>query len=104
MLMGIIAKPTASQRFVVRAYIPESWHGYYNQITLTLDDQRYPIEQPIQTGFNEILVSLLESRWVEEDYVFFQLEAESVCSPNDYDVHSEDGRKVSMLLIELGFI
>jgi len=103
-LMGIIAKPTTHQKFVVRAYIPESWHGYHNQITLTLDQKRYPIEQPIQTGYNEILVNLLESHRIEEDCIFFQLEAESVCSPNDYDAHSEDSRKVSMLLIELGFI
>ena len=101
-LMGIIAKPAEQARFIVKAYVPDNWHDYTNKITLTLDDKRYNINQPIKTGYNEILVEPLESSGFDNN-LFFQLEAKSVCSPKDYDAHSQDTRKVSLQLIELGF-
>jgi GT2 family glycosyltransferase len=103
-VLGLIAKPVTqeSDSWVIKAYIPDTWHDYHNRLTLTLDDKHYPIKAPIKTGYNEILVSPLNNR-LFNDIVFFQIEAENLYSPDQYDAQSEDNRKVSLQLIEFGF-
>jgi hypothetical protein len=102
-LTGIIAKPTECETFsfVIKAYVPETWHNYQNQLILTLADTKYPISQPINKGCVDILIPLGNCSF--SNRLFFRLEAKNVCSPKDYDEHSQDNREVSMQLIELGF-
>ncbi|HAI68644.1 MAG TPA: hypothetical protein DCM38_04300, partial [Gammaproteobacteria bacterium] len=103
-LLGLIAKPVEQDTFswILKAYVPETWQDYHNGIMLTLDAQQYPISQPIKAGYNEILVGPLDST-LFNDIVFFQLEAENVFSPSQYDPHSQDNREISLQLIEFGF-
>jgi GT2 family glycosyltransferase len=102
-LNGIITKLAEHETFVIKAYVPDAWHDYQNRITLTLDDKQYHANKLVKTGYNEIQFNLLENTLFNET-VFFQLEAETVCSPCEYDEHSHDSREVSMLLLEFGFI
>ncbi|RKZ54094.1 MAG: hypothetical protein DRR16_00870 [Candidatus Parabeggiatoa sp. nov. 3] len=103
-VLGLIAQPLEQENFsfVIKAYVPETWQDYHNSIMLTLDAQQYPISQPIKAGYNEILVGPLDNS-LFNDIVFFQLEAENVFSPSQYDAQSQDDRKISLQLIELGF-
>ncbi len=104
-LLGIIAKPLTQNKtlsFIIKAYIPETWHDYQNKLTLTLDNKQYQINQTIKPGINEIVVKSLESDSIA-DIVFLQLEANVVYSPSHYDKHSKDNRDVSIQLIEFGF-
>jgi GT2 family glycosyltransferase len=104
-LLGLIAKPSEPEKltWVIKVYVPDSWQDYQNYFTLTLDDKHYPINQAIKPGYNEMLIAELENHWFN-DIVFFRLEAETVSSPNEYDAQIDDHRKVSMQLIELGFL
>lgn len=105
-LLGIIAKPLTENQtlsFIIKAYVPKTWHDYKNQLTLTLDNKEYQINQSIKPGFNEIVVESLESDSIAE-IIFLQLEADVVYSPNHYDKDSKDNREVSIQLIEFGFI
>jgi len=105
-LLGIIAKPLTDNKslsFIIKAYVPETWHNYQNKLTLTLDNKQYQINQSITPGINEIVVESLESDLIA-DIVFLQLEADVVYSPSFYDKNSKDNRDVSMQLIEFGFI
>ena len=105
-LLGIIAKPLTQNKtlsFIIKAYVPETWHDYQNKVTLTLDNKQYQINQSIKPGFNEILVESLESDSITE-IVFLQLEADVIYSPNHYDKDSKDNRKVCMQLIQFGFV
>jgi GT2 family glycosyltransferase len=105
-LLGIIAKPLTENKtlsFIIKAYVPKTWHDYKNQLTLTLDNKEYQINQSIKPGFNEIVVESLESDSIAE-IIFLQLEADVVYSPNHYDKDSKDNREVSIQLIEFGFI
>ncbi|MDM8560434.1 glycosyltransferase family 2 protein, partial [Candidatus Parabeggiatoa sp. HSG14] len=102
-LTGIIAKPTECETlfFVIKAYVPETWYNYQNQLTLILDDKQYLITQLIHTGCTDILIPLGDCSFSNQ--LFFQLEAKNIYSPKNYDELSQDNREVSMQLIELGF-
>ena len=101
-LRGIIAKPSTTEPlyFVIKAYIPDTWTDYNNQITLTLDEKQY--RATLKTAYNEICLGPLEP--IMDDIVFFQLHTKTVVSPHHYDKHSQDIREVSMLLIEFGIV
>jgi GT2 family glycosyltransferase len=104
-LTGVIAKPQELDyfTFIVKIYIPENWVDYRNYLTITLSNHVYCVHHPISTGYNEILIDSLTN--VEfEPILFLQLEAETVFLPNQYELHSDDNREVSLLLIEFGFV
>jgi len=99
--LGIISKPSsANLSFVVKAYVPETWQDYANQLTLTLDNETYT-SQEIHIGYNELR---FESLSLINDIVFLQLEAKVTNSPSEYDHHSQDDRDISMMLLEFGFV
>ena len=98
--LGIISKPaSANLTFVIKAYVPETWLDYSNQLTLILDNEKFA-SQAIKVGYNELQFTQLS---LTSDIVFLQLEVELTYSPNEYDHHSQDNREVSMMLLELGF-
>jgi hypothetical protein len=104
-LSGLIAWPSnqGSLSFVVKAYVPEPWVDYQNKLTLRLDDQQYQFSQLINKGYNEIRFGPLENTYSDEE-LFFELESAILVSPKQYDEQSQDGREVSMQLIEIGLI
>ncbi len=99
--LGIISKPASDNlTFIIKAYVPETWQDYSNQLTITLDNNKFT-SQAIKIGYNELQFQKLS---LTNDIVFLQLEAEITHSPNEYDHHSQDNREVSMMLLEFGFI
>ncbi|MDM8567060.1 glycosyltransferase family 2 protein [Candidatus Halobeggiatoa sp. HSG11] len=100
-LLGLISKPNFDNvAFIVKVYVPEIWQDNVNQLTLTLDGQKFA-SQKVQTGYNEFKFQQLT---LKNDIAFIQLEAEVTHSPNEYDHHSQDDRNISMMLLEFGFI
>jgi len=93
----LIAKETY---LVVRAYVPELWQTYQNTLKLILDGQSYEASS-LHPGYNEIKWGPLETTG---EVVFFELEADTLVSPKQYDENSQDNRQVSLQLLEFGFM
>ncbi len=115
-LTGLVTRPATSSAlsFIVKAYIPEHWVNYQNHLTLKLAEPPYQDTQLVHSGYNEIIFvfplswstsnSNLAGDEAAEAIIEFELIAAMVYSSPQYDPESSDNRKLSMQLLELGWV
>lgn len=87
--------------FFIRAYVPEHWENYCNQLSLQLGETHIVIATAVFAGYNEIIVPLPTK--ISYQTLNFVLESSELVSPKQYDVGSQDARLLSLQLLGLGF-
>jgi hypothetical protein len=103
-ISGKIAVPKKNPpwNFLVKAYVPENWVTYKNIITLKLGGQNFG-SKTVLPGYNEISFEI-PAKAMKRRVVSFDLVLDKVFAPQKYDVKLIDNRKVSILIIEFGFV
>jgi len=108
-VVGVIGIPrlTDSLSFVIKVYVPETWHYYHNHLSLFINDKWYPSSPLSPVGYHQINIPIGEDlihSHLDSQVIFFQLAVEQTFSPQQFDPQSIDTREMSCQLLELGFL
>jgi len=98
----LIPSVRGRETFVVEIYVPESWESYNNAVTVIVNDMTIGSYQ-VKAGFNKIRFTV-DTESMKGKILPFKIIPEDVYVPSFFDPMSEDKRKLSFVLVGVGFV
>ncbi|ACN16077.1 hypothetical protein HRM2_29940 [Desulforapulum autotrophicum HRM2] len=101
-ISGYVRQTYGKRQFVLECYLPESWKGYGNRVSVKLDGVSIGASKIIE-GYNKLQFHLTSDQLKKKE-LFFEISTDKLFEPSQFDNGSQDQRKVSFVLVGLGVI